>query len=86
MKRVRISELKSHLSEHLRAAEAGESIEVLDRARAIVRLVPARDANATEVEILPAARTFRSVRDVRLPAANPSVSSLDVLREERGSR
>jgi prevent-host-death family protein len=85
MKRVRISELKSHLSEHLRAAEAGESIEVLDRARAIVRLVPVRDA-AAEIEILPAPRAFRSVRDVRLPAANGSVSSLDVLREERGSR
>ena len=85
MKRVRISELKSHLSEHLRAAESGETIEVLDRARAIVRLVPV-EGGASDLELIPASKPFRAVRGVRLPAAYRGARSLDALREERGSR
>jgi prevent-host-death family protein len=40
MKRVRIAELKSKLSEFLRAAQGGESITVLDRNTPIVQIVP----------------------------------------------
>jgi prevent-host-death family protein len=84
MKQVRISELKSHLSEHLRAAEAGAVVEVVDRARAIARLVPIeRDAG---LELIPAARSFASVRSVRLPRAIASMSSLEALRHERDPR
>ena len=64
MKRLRISELKSHLSEHLRAAEAGETIEVLDRARAIARVVPV-GRQASKLEVMPAERKFASVRDIK---------------------
>jgi antitoxin (DNA-binding transcriptional repressor) of toxin-antitoxin stability system len=85
MKRVRISELKSHLSEHLRAAEAGATIEVLDRERAIARVGPIpRDAEG--VEVVSAARSFRSVRDIRLTAVDLPLSSLEALRQERGAR
>ena len=84
MKQVRISELKSRLSEHVRAAEAGEVIEVLDRARPIARLVPIeRDA---DLELVPAERPFASVRNVRVRPIKLAVSSLEALREERGSR
>ncbi len=78
-----IYELKSHLSENLRLAEAGETICVMDRARPIARVVP-MDTDAETVEIVPASATFRSVRKVRLPPAKLGVSSLDVLRLERG--
>jgi prevent-host-death family protein len=84
MKQVRISELKSHLSEHLRAAEAGEIIEVTDRARAIARVVPIAHEHAG-VEVQLAARSFSSVRNVRLPPAELTVSSLEALRLERGA-
>ena len=40
MKRVGIAELKSHLSEHLRSVEAGETIEVMVRARPIAKVAP----------------------------------------------
>jgi len=43
MKRVLISELKSHLSEHLRSAQAGESLVVMDRKTPIARIVPYDD-------------------------------------------
>ena len=85
MKRVAISELKSHLSEHLRAAEGGEAIEVLDRARPIARVVPI-DHDAAVLEMIPAARSFASVRDVRLGPAETTMSSLEALRRDRGQR
>ena len=85
MKRVRISELKSHLSEHLRAAEAGETIEVLDRARTIARVVPAL-RETLDLELIPAQRRFAAVRDVRRRPTKRRLDSLGALREERGSR
>ena len=85
MKRVAISELKSHLSEHLRSAEAGQAFEVLDRARPIARVVPV-ESEAVGLELVPAERSFASVRNVRLPALKLSKSSLEALAEDRGSR
>lgn len=85
MTRVCISELKSHLSEHLRRAEAGEVIEVLDRARPIAKVVPMGGEGAT-LELIAAERSFASVRAVRLPPTELSMSSLEALRQERGSR
>jgi prevent-host-death family protein len=85
MKRVAISELKSHLSEHLRAAEGGETIEVMDRARPIVRVVPI-ESDTAALEMIPAACSFASVRDVRLGPAEVTMSSLEALRRDRGQR
>lgn len=85
MKRATISQLKSHLSEHLRAAEAGETIEVMDRARPIARVVPIEEEGAV-LELIPAERSFASVRQVRLGAAATSMSSLEALRRDRGAR
>jgi prevent-host-death family protein len=85
MKTVRISELKSHLSEHLRRAEAGEVIEVLDRARPIARLGPA-GASVDLLEILPAERPFSAVRTVRLRRISGALDSTAALALERGTR
>jgi prevent-host-death family protein len=85
MKHVRISELKSHLSQHLRSVEAGQVLEITDRARPIARVVPiAREAN--DLDIVPAQRPFSSLRKRRFPAAKLSIGSLEALRMERGSR
>jgi prevent-host-death family protein len=85
MKRVGIAELKSHLSEHLRSAEAGETIEVMDRARPIAKVVPF-DADAGGLELIPASRSFASVRRVRLAPAKLAMTSLEALQHDRGSR
>jgi prevent-host-death family protein len=85
MKRATISELKSRLSEHLRAAEAGETIEVMDRARPIARVVPL-DGEAGVAEWLPAERSFASVRRIRLPSLRLPMSSLQALLIDRGTR
>jgi prevent-host-death family protein len=85
MKQVRISELKSHLSEHLRGVEAGQVLEITDRARPIARVVPiAREPK--DLDLIPAERPFATVRKRRIRPAKLRVSSLEALRQERGSR
>lgn len=83
--RISISAFKSHLSEHLRRAEAGEVIEVLDRARPIVKVVPV-ESDGAALELIPAEQPFASVRSVRLPPVALPMSSLEALRRERGDR
>ena len=85
MTRVSISEFKSHLREHLRSAEAGATIHVMDRARPIATLVP-MDHASDGLDVVPAACSFASVRQVRVPPLKVSMGSLDALRIERGPR
>lgn len=84
MRRIGVAELKDNLSRELRAVEAGETIEVLDRSRPIARIVPIVDPPA--VTIRPPVRPFSEIRDRTYPPANWSVDSLTLLREERRER
>lgn len=89
MKRVGIAQLKNNLSRELRAVEAGEEVEVMDRARAIARIVPVsgRATSGTPpVRIRPAKRPFVEIRDIRYPPIEPGVDSVAILLEERRER
>ena len=85
MRRVAISHLKSHLAEHIRAAENGEVIEITDRARPVARVVPL-EASVSSFEVVPPTVTFASVRNVRLPRARLRMTSLEALRRDRDVR
>jgi prevent-host-death family protein len=85
MKRVKIAELKDQLSRHLRAVERGGEVEVTDRDRPIARIVPI-DAGKAEVTLLPPRRPFSSLRRKRYRPIRWSISSSDLLLEERGRR
>ena len=85
MKRVKIADLKNQLSQHLREVEQGAEIEVTDRRRPIVRLVPAGRA-VGEIRIIPARRAFADVRSRRFPKRRWRTDSLRLLLEERGRR
>ena len=85
MKRVKIADLKNQLSQHLRAVEQGAEIEVTDRHRPIVRLVPARTTES-QIRIIPPRRPFAEVRDRRYPKARWRADSLRLLLEERRQR
>jgi prevent-host-death family protein len=82
MKRVKIAELKDHLSEHLRAVEQGDEIEVTDRNRPIARI--------TSIEagphIVPATRSLATLRRRPRRPGRWAVTSLELLLEERGER
>lgn len=86
MKRVRIAELKSRLSEYLRAVRRGETIAVLDRETPIAQIVPVRERAALRIR-KPAPGTPAPNR-VRLP--KPSKVKLDIvellLEERQGHR
>ena len=84
MKQVRIAELKSKLSEFLRAVQGGESIAVLDRNTAIAQIVPIRDRMGLRIR-KPGAHS-PSPNKVRLPApTNLKIDVVDLLLEERQS-
>jgi antitoxin (DNA-binding transcriptional repressor) of toxin-antitoxin stability system len=87
MDAVRIAELKARLSEHLRAVRRGRTLTVLDRDRAIARIVPWDG----EQQVL----TVRSPRPgapplARVPLPPPLRAKVDVLallaRERRHDR
>lgn len=84
MSRVNISALKSGLSKHLRAAERGEVVEVMDRKRPIARLVGV--GPTTQLETIPPVRPFSEVRRLRPSAVKLRIGSLELLTVERGDR
>lgn len=85
MNRVKIADLKDHLSEYLRAVEGGAEVTVTDRSRPIARISPI-PASATPIRLMPPTVDFATVRDrARLPADWP-VDSSRMLHEERSDR
>ena len=82
MSKVRIADLKAHLSEHLRKVRSGRTLTVLDRNTPVARIVP-YDAE-TPLEIR---RATRKPSELRLPPP-PRIrtDSLSVLLQDRASR
>jgi prevent-host-death family protein len=85
MRRVKIAELKDHLSEHLRSVERGGEIEVTDRDRPIARISPVRP-DLPRIEVVRASRRLSAADRKALPGAGWPVESLDLLLEERRDR
>ena len=82
MRQVRIAELKSRLSEHLRAVRRGETIAVLDRETPVARIIPVREV-ATLTIRKPAPGAPPPNR-VPLPKAlGLEIDVVDLLLEER---
>ena len=83
MKSVRIAELKSRLSEHLRQVRSGSSITVLDRDTPVALLVPYEDSGAS-LTVREPARDAPRLRDVPLPPPLELHSdAVELLLEER---
>lgn len=67
MNEVRIAELKSRLSEHLRKVRAGRSLTILDRDTPIARIVPWQ-AGEGSLKLRPPLSGSPRLQRVRLPA------------------
>jgi prevent-host-death family protein len=83
MKQVRIAELKSHLSEYLRAVRGGQTIAVLDRETPIAHIIPIRDRTLKIRKPSPGTPPLN-----RIPLPKPlkfSIDIVDLLLEERQS-
>ena len=83
MKKVRIAELKSRLSEHLRQVRRGETYTVMDRETPVARLLP-YGAEAEPLRVRKPLRRVPSLQDVRLPPPlRLDVDAVALLLEER---
>ena len=85
MRQVKIAELKNRLSEHLRAVENGAEVVVMDRNRAIARIVPL-PPRGPHVRLIQPTQGFPAIRDRRRTRAGWPVSSTELLLEERHDR
>jgi antitoxin (DNA-binding transcriptional repressor) of toxin-antitoxin stability system len=82
MSKVRIAELKAHLSQHLRKVRRGHTLTVLDRDTPIAQIVPYPAEAPLQVR-----RATRKPRDLCLPPPPSSpTDSLTVLLQDRASR
>ena len=82
MRQVGIAELKSRLSEYLRAVRGGETIAVLDRDTPIAQLVPVREKMALRIRS-PAPGTPPPNRIPIPRSAKLTVDVVALLLEER---
>lgn len=85
MKRVKIAELKDHLSEHLRAVEKGAEVVVTDRNRPIARILPIAQPGR-RVRVIAPSRAFSEIRNRRHTPARWKINSTELLLEERKER
>jgi prevent-host-death family protein len=83
-KRVKISELKAHLSAYLRHVRKGHTVEVLDRESPVARLVPLEE-RSSGLTVRPAAGRFR---DLKLPRRRwrTRADVVALIREDRDAR
>ncbi|MEK7403627.1 MAG: hypothetical protein AAB225_00825 [Acidobacteriota bacterium] len=86
MRKVRIAELKSRLSEHLRAVKQGQTITVLERDSPIARITPL-ESRRSPLVIRPRSARAAALADIRLPAPlKLKTDILALLAQERGER
>jgi prevent-host-death family protein len=86
MKRVLISDLKAHLSEHLRSVQAGEALVVMDRKTPIARIVPYSERSEPLVIRKPKPGA-PLIRDLPMPPPiHLDVDLMAILEEERADR
>jgi prevent-host-death family protein len=85
MKTVKIAQLKSRLSHHLRAVRAGETLTVLDRETPIARIVPVDSMD--DIVITKPARDAPAPGKLRFPpTVKLGFDVVELLLEDRRRR
>lgn len=91
MERVGIRELRQNASEYVRRAEAGETIEVTDRRRAMARLAPLPKADSVLDRLIAEGIVHPATADIGslgpplspAPGARPLSDLVDELRDDK---
>ena len=81
--RVKIAELKAHLSEHLRRVRRGHSLVVLDRDKPVAKVVPYTEGDEPLTVRAPLGK-YPSVQEVPLPPRlGLDIDIVDLLLQDR---
>ncbi len=91
MRRIGIRELRQNASEYVRAAEAGETIEVTDRGRPVARLAPLPKGHSMLDRLIAEGKVTPATGDLRdlgpppppTPGARPLSEIIDEMREDK---
>jgi prevent-host-death family protein len=91
MRRIGIRELRQNASEYVRAAEAGETIEVTDRGQPVARLSPLPKGESILDRLIAEGKATPAVGDIRdlgppappTPGARPLSEIVDEMREDK---
>ncbi|WP_447603827.1 type II toxin-antitoxin system Phd/YefM family antitoxin [Nitrospira sp. Nam80] len=84
MRKVRIAELKTHLSEYLRKVRSGHSLTVLDRDTPIARILPYEENGASPLKVrIPVPGSPKPARVPLPPPLRLRVDIVKLLLEER---
>lgn len=84
---VRIADLKTHLSAHLRAVRRGQTVTVLDRDTPIARIVPYGQTATVRLTVRKPGKNARPLGLISVPPPlMTKVDVLELLREERRDR
>jgi len=86
MKRVKISDLKAHLSQYLQEVRDGETIVVCDRERPVAQLGPLE--NAEPILVIRGSQDPEGMRKLLEERPPPMLGFdvVDMLREDRDAR
>ena len=88
-RKVRISELKAKLSEHLRHVRRGHTITVMDRDTPIAEIVPLpKQTEKPEITFVSKPEPGLKLGDLRLKPMDPPINAdaVEILLELRGTR
>lgn len=80
--KVKIAELKSHLSSYLKRVRSGEEITVTERDTPVARILPFKKDKETLV-LIPAKEPWKTLSNMVIPPALPGIDSLKLLLEDR---
>ena len=85
MKKVKIGELKTHLSSHLKQVRHGEEIIILDRKQPIAKVIPLMEKKKHLV-IVRKPKTRGGLKKLKFKGIKAKVDVVKTLREDRDRR
>lgn len=86
MNKVKVGELRNHLSKYLKKVRQGAEIVITDRDTPIGRLSPFRERDDELFELIPSSKSFADVAKLDFPDIPCTVDPVELLIEDRRRR
>lgn len=86
MNKVKVGELRNHLSKYLKKVRQGAEIVITDRDTPIGRLLPFRQEDQETLELIPPVKNFSEIAKLDFPDIPCAVDPVELLLEDRRRR